>query len=153
VGQVPFAYNSKPSSHRGYIFDSKEPLFPFGFGLSYTTFEIGTPALSAAKIGKDGSLTVRVDVRNTGKVAGDEVVQLYVRDLVSSVTRPVKELRGFKRVTLAPGAATSVEFKLDREALAFYDKDMKWVVEPGTFEVMVGADSVKLKSASFEVTP
>jgi beta-glucosidase len=153
VGQVPFAYNSKPSSHRGYLFDNKEPLFPFGFGLSYTTFEIGAPALSAAKIGKDGSLTAKVEVRNTGKVAGDEVVQLYVRDLVSSVTRPVKELRGFKRVTLAPGASTTVEFKLDREALAFWDKDMKWVVEPGTFEVMAGGDSVKLKSASFEVTP
>jgi beta-glucosidase len=152
VGQVPYAYNSKPSSHRGYLFDDKTPLFPFGFGLSYTTFEIGAPALSAPKIGRDGAVTVKVEVRNTGKVAGDEVVQLYLRDLVSSVTRPVKELRGFKRVTLAPGAATTVEFKLDANALSLYDKDMKRVVEPGAFEIMVGADSVKLKSVTLEVT-
>jgi beta-glucosidase len=153
VGQVPYAYNSKPSSHRGYLFDNKEPLFPFGFGLSYTTFEIGAPALSAPRIAKNGSVTVKVDVRNTGKVAGDEVVQLYLRDLVSSVTRPVKELRGFKRVTLEPGASTAVEFTLDAEALALWDKDMQWVVEPGAFEVMVGANSVQLKSATFEVGP
>jgi beta-glucosidase len=151
VGQVPYAYNSKPSSHRGYLFDDKAPLFPFGFGLSYTTFEIGAPALSAPKIGRDGTVTVKVDVRNTGKVAGDEVVQLYLRDVVSSVTRPIKELRGFKRVTLAPGAATTVEFKLDANAFALYDKDMKRVVEPGAFEIMVGADSVKLKSVTLEV--
>jgi beta-glucosidase len=152
VGQVPYAYNTKPSARRGYLFDNKEPLFPFGFGLSYTTFEIGAPTLSASKIGKDAAVTVKVDVRNTGKVAGDEVVQLYVRDLVSSVTRPVKELRGFKRVTLAPGAAATVEFKLDAGALSFWDKDMKRVVEPGTFEVMVGADSVKLKTVTLDVT-
>ena len=152
VGQVPYAYNSKPSSHRGYLFDNKEPLFPFGFGLSYTTFEIGAPVLSAARIARNGSVTVKVDVRNTGKVAGDEVVQLYLRDLVSSVTRPVKELRGFKRVTLAPGASTTVEFTLDSDALALWDQDMKRVVEPGTFEIMVGADSVRLKTATLEVT-
>ncbi len=94
--------------HRGYLFDSKDPLFPFGFGLSYTTFEIGAPKLSATQIPKNGSVTVSVDVRNTGKVAGDEVVQLYLRDVVSSVTRPKKELKGFKRVALAPGASTTV---------------------------------------------
>jgi beta-glucosidase len=151
VGQLPMVYDQKPSAHRGYIFDSIEPLFPFGFGLSYTTFEIGAPRLSADKIGVDGSVKVTVDVRNTGKVAGDEVVQLYVRDVVSSVTRPVKELKGFKRVTLAPGAATSVEFTLDREALALWDKNMKRVVEPGEFTIYSGGDSADLKSATLWV--
>ena len=153
VGQLPLTYNEKPSAHRGYLFDSKEPLFPFGFGLSYTTFEIGAPKLSAMQIPKNGSVTVSVDVRNTGKVAGDEVVQLYLRDVVSSVTRPKKELKGFKRVTLAPGASTTVSLTLDANALALWDKDMKRVVEPGEFHVMVGPNSVELKSATLTVTP
>ena len=148
VGQLPMFYNQKPSAHRGYIFDSKEPLFPFGFGLSYTTFDIGAPQLSADHIGVDGSVKVGVEVRNTGKVTGDQVVQLYVRDVVSSVTRPVKELKGFRRVTLAPGAATRVEFTLDREAFALWDKDMKRVVEPGEFTIFAGPNSVELKPAT-----
>jgi beta-glucosidase len=151
VGQLPMFYNQKPSAHRGYIFDSKEPLFPFGFGLSYTSFEVGAPQLSAAKIGVDGSVKVTVEVRNTGKVAGDEVVQLYVRDVVSSVTRPVKELKGFQRVTLAAGAATNVEFTLDREAFAMWDANMKRVVEPGEFTVYAGSNSVELKPATMWV--
>jgi beta-glucosidase len=153
VGQLPLTYNEKPSSHRGYIFDSKDPLFPFGFGLSYTTFEIGAPRLSAAQISKNGSVTVTVDVKNTGKLAGDEVVQLYLRDVVSSVTRPRKELKGFKRVTLSPGASTTVMFTLDSNALALWDKDMKRVVEPGEFHIMVGPDSVQLKSVTLNVAP
>jgi beta-glucosidase len=151
VGQLPMFYNQKPSAHRGYIFDSKEPLFPFGFGLSYTTFDIGAPQLSAEKIGVDGAVKVAVEVRNTGKVAGDEVVQLYVRDVVSSVTRPVKELKGFKRVTLAAGAVTSVEFTLDREAFAMWDANMKRVVEPGEFTIYAGSNSVDLKPATLWV--
>ena len=152
VGQLPLTYNEKPSSHRGYLFDSKEPLFPFGFGLSYTTFEIGAPRLSATQIAKNGSVTVTVDVKNTGAAAGDEVVQLYLRDVVSSVTRPRKELKGFKRVTLSPGASTTVMFTLDPAALALWDKDMKHVVEPGEFTVMAGPNSVQLKSATLNVT-
>ena len=151
VGQLPLVYNQKPSAHRGYIFDSKEPLFPFGYGLSYTTFEIGPPQLSAGRIGVDGSVKVGVEVRNTGKVAGDEVVQLYVRDVVSSVTRPVKELKGFQRVTLAPGASTRVEFTLDHEAFALWDKDMKRVVEPGEFTIFAGPNSAELKPATLWV--
>lgn len=152
VGQLPLTYNEKPSAHRGYLFDSREPLFPFGFGLSYTTFEIGAPQLSATHIARDGSVTVSVNVRNTGKVAGDEVVQLYVRDVVSSVTRPMKELRGFKRVTLAPGASTTVTFTLDPNAFAFWDQNMKRVVEPGEFHIMVGPNSVDLKNTTLQIT-
>jgi beta-glucosidase len=152
TGQLPLFYNQKPSAHRGYLFDSKEPLFPFGFGLSYTTFEISAPHLSATQIKGDQPVTVSVDVRNTGKVAGDEVVQLYLHDVVSSVTRPVKELKGFRRVTLAPGQGTTVQFTLDSEAFALWDEHMKHVVEPGAFEIMVGPNSADLKSATLNVT-
>jgi beta-glucosidase len=151
AGHLPMFYNEKPSAHRGYIFESKDPLFPFGFGLSYTTFDISTPRLSSPRIGVDGSVKVAVDVRNTGSRAGDEVVQLYVRDVVSSVTRPVKELKGFRRVTLQPGASTTVEFSLDRDAFAFWNEDMKYVVEPGEFTIFAGPNSVDLKSATLTV--
>jgi len=153
IGQLPMYYNEKPTAHRGYIFDSKDPLFPFGFGLSYTTFDISAPRLSAAEIRPDGTATVSVEVRNTGRVAGDEVVQLYVRDVISSVTRPVKELKGFKRVSLAAGASTTVTFNITPDALALWNIDMKRVVEPGEFQVMVGPNSVNLKSAKLTVTP
>lgn len=151
VGQLPFFYGQKPSAHRGYHFDSKDPLFPFGFGLSYTTFEIGTPRLSSAQIDASGTVEVSVDVRNTGKVAGDEVVQLYVRDVVSSVTRPVKELKGFKRVTLQPGESKTVQFKLGPDTLGFWNEDMKFVVEPGEFTVSAGPNSADLKSSTLTV--
>jgi beta-glucosidase len=151
VGQLPMFYDQKASAHRGYLFDSRDPLFPFGFGLSYTTFDIGPPRLSASRIRTDQSVTVQVDVRNTGKVAGDEVVQLYLRQLVSSVTRPVKELKGFKRVTLAPNQSTTVQFTLDRAAFALWDEHMKHVVEPATFNIMVGPNSVDLKTAALEI--
>jgi beta-glucosidase len=153
VGQLPMFYNQKPTAHRGYLFNSKEPLFPFGFGLSYTTFDISAPRLSAAQIRTDGSVTVSVDVRNTGRVAGDEVVQLYLRDEISSVSRPVKELKGFKRVSLAPGASTTVTFNVTPEALALWNIDMKHVVEPGDFQIMVGASSADLKSVKLTVAP
>jgi beta-glucosidase len=151
VGQVPMFYNQKPSAHRGYQFDSKDPLFPFGFGLSYTTFNIGTPRLSATQIRTDGTVTVSVDVRNTGKVAGDEVVQLYIHQQVSSVTRPVKELKGFRRVTLAPGQSQTVELTLDHTALEMWDQHMKHVVEPGVFDIMSGANSADLKTVTLNV--
>ncbi len=152
IYQLPMFYNQKPSAHRGYLFGSTAPLFPFGFGLSYTTFDIGAPQLSATQIKTDGSVKVSVSVRNTGKMAGDEVVQLYIHDVVSSVTRPVKELKGFKRVSLDPGASTTVNFTLDSHALALWDKNMKHVVEPGAFEIMAGADSANLKSVTLNVT-
>lgn len=152
VGQLPIFYNYKPSARRGYLFDTTEPLFPFGFGLSYTTFEISAPRLRPASIGLSGTTTVEVDVRNTGARAGDEVVQLYVRDDHASVTRPIKELKHFQRVSLAPGAATTVRFQITERDLAFWNVDMKRVVEPGSFTLGVGPNSRDLKTATLTVT-
>jgi len=151
IGQLPFFYNQKPSAHRGYHFDSKEALFPFGFGLSYTKFELGEPKLSSARISANGNVKVSVDVRNTGSMQGDEVVQLYVRDVASSITRPVKELKAFRRVSLQPGASTTVEFTLAREAFAFWNQEMKYMIEPGEFSIMTGPNSVDLKSATLTI--
>ena len=152
VGFVPYNYDEKPSAHRGYQFADNSPLFPFGYGLSYTTFDVGAPVLSAATIPSNGTVTVSVSVRNTGKVAGDEVVQLYVHELVTSVTEPTKVLRGFKRVALAPGASTRVQFKLGWDDFAIWDENLQHVVEPGTIAIMAGADSVNLKTTHLEVT-
>jgi len=141
AGHLPAFYNYKPSARRGYLFDDVSPLYPFGFGLSYTTFTIGNVRLSRDSIARDGTTSVLADVTNTGTRAGAEVVQMYIRDRVSSVTRPVKELKGFKKVSLQPGERTTVELPITRESLAFYDIDMNEVVEPGEFEIMVGNSS------------
>lgn len=151
VGQLPMFYNQKPSAHRGYHFESKDPLFPFGFGLSYTKFELGEPKLSSARIAADGTVKVSVDVRNTGSMQGDEVVQLYVRDVASSITRPVKELKAFQRVSLQPGAATTVEFSLAKQAFAYWNEAMNYAVEPGEFTIMTGPNSVDLKSVTLTI--
>jgi beta-glucosidase len=150
-GQIPFFYNHKPSARRGYLFADMSPLFPFGFGLSYTTFEVSEPRLSSAKIGLAGSVTVEVDVTNTGQRAGDEVVQVYVHDQVASVTRPIKELKAFERVTLQPGERRTVRFTLGPEAFRMWDIDMNEVVEPGLFDILAGANSQDLKSATLEI--
>jgi beta-glucosidase len=152
VGQLPVFYNAKPTARRGYLFDTTEPLFPFGFGLSYSTFDIGAPTLSAAKIATTGSVTVTVPVRNTSARAGDETVQVYVHDLVSSVTRPIKELKAFRRVTLAAGESRNVSFTLTPEAFRMWNDKMVRVVEPGDFEIMAGPDSAHLKSVTLTVT-
>jgi beta-glucosidase len=151
VGQLPVYYNRRPTSQRAYLDSPREPQWPFGFGLSYTTFAISAPVIEPAAIDPAGTVSVTVEVTNTGARAGDEVVQLYLRDVVSSVTRPVKELRGFERVTLAPGEKRLVKFVLGPAALALVGRDMKRVVEPGRFEVTVGASSADGKTASFEV--
>jgi len=151
VGQLPVYYNHKPSARRGYLFDDKSPLFPFGYGLSYTRFDIGAPQLSTATIAADGAVQVSVKVKNTGARAGDEVVQLYVHDKVASVTQPVKQLRGFQRVTLAPGEERTVHFTLDRDDLSVWNTRMQRVVEPGEFEVMAGGNSAELKSTTLTV--
>ncbi len=138
VGQLPLFYNHKPSALRGYLFGSTEALFPFGHGLSYTSFEYENLQLETAEIGPQGSTTATVEVTNTGARAGSDVVQLYLHDRVSSVTRPVKELRGFERVTLAPGETTTVSFDIGPDDLSFYGERMKEIVEPGRFDLMVG---------------
>lgn len=152
VGQLPIFYNHKPSARRGYIDGSTKPLYPFGFGLSYTTFAISEPRLSRASIRAGESTQVSVEVRNTGAVQGDEVVQIYIRDDVSSVTRPVLELKAFKRVTLAPGEAKTLSFDIKPSDLWFFNTDMKRVVEPGSFTIHAGPNSVELKSVKLMVS-
>jgi beta-glucosidase len=141
AGHLPAFYNYKPSARRGYLFDDVSPLYPFGFGLSYTTFAFKNPRLAKNNIRRNESTRLLVDVKNTGKRAGTEVVQMYARDCVSSVTRPVKELKGFQKISLRPGETQTVALDLTPESLAFYDIHMKYVVEPGEFEIMVGNSS------------
>lgn len=141
VGHVPAYYSHKPSARRGYLFDSVEPLFAFGYGLSYTTFSITNVRVEKPEIEPGESTRVLADLTNTGKRPGDEVVQLYIRDVVSSVTRPVKELKGFRRVTLGPGEHASVALDITPEHLAMYGIDMQYRVEPGEFRLMVGTSS------------
>jgi len=151
VGQLPAYYNRKPTAKRGYLFTSKEPLFPFGYGLSYTTFDYSNVNVSPAQIRPKDQTKVTVTVSNTGNRAGDEIVQLYIRDLVSSITRPIMELKDFKRVSLAPGESKIVEFTITPDKLSFLNLNMKTVVEPGWFDVMVGTSSVKYQTARLEV--
>ena len=141
AGHLPAFYNYKPSARRGYLFDDVSPLYAFGFGLGYTRFSITNPRLTNKKIRRGGSTRVLVDVTNTGRRAGTEVVQLYIRDMVSSVTRPVKELKGFKKVRLKPGESIKVAFDITPSLLSFYDVNMRYVVEPGDFELMIGSSS------------
>ena len=141
VGHLPVFYNHKPSARRGYLFDDVSPLFAFGFGLSYTTFEMRNVRLKKKRIRRTDSTQALVEVTNTGSRAGTETVQLYIRDLVSSVTRPVKELKGFQKIELQPGETKTVALDITPESLAFYDIHMKYIVEPGDFEVMIGNSS------------
>jgi beta-glucosidase len=161
VGQVPIYYNHMntgrpPEAENRYTskyYDQPwTPLYPFGYGLSYTTFKISNLQVSAPHISANGKVTVTVDVENTGRRAGDEVVQLYIRDLVATMTRPVKELKGFQRLSLQPGEKKKVEFVLGPEHLGFWNREMRYVVEPGEFRVMVGSNSVDVIEAKFDVT-
>jgi beta-glucosidase len=131
---------------------TREPLWPFGFGLSYTTFTVTNVTVSPTTIGPAGRAEVTAEVTNTGSVKGDEVVQLYVHDVVSSVARPTKELRGFERVTLNPGEKKTVKFNLGPDELSLINREMRRVVEPGKFEIMVGTSSTQLTTVSLEVT-
>lgn len=160
VGQVPLYYNhfntGRPPDNNNkytskYLDVPWTPLFPFGYGLSYTQFKITNLQLSAQRIPANGKMTVNVDVENVGKRSGDEVVQLYIRDVVASVTRPVEELKGFERVTLGPGVKRRVEFSLNAEQLGFYNRKMRFVVEPGDYKVMVGPNSRDLIESTFQV--
>jgi beta-glucosidase len=160
VGQVPIYYNhmntGRPPEEANrytskYLDVPWTPLFPFGYGLSYTQFKITNLQLSGQRIKGDGKVTVSVDVENTGKRTGDEVVQLYIRDTVATLTRPVKELKGFQRVTLQPGEKKHLQFTLTSEHLGFWNREMRFVVEPGEFKVMVGPNSQEVIETRFEV--
>lgn len=152
VGHIPSYYNYKPTARRGYVDSNVNALYPFGYGLSYTQFQYSKLKIKQQVINKHNDFTVSVQVKNTGKIAGDEIVQLYIRDQASSVTRPVKELKSFKRISLKPNESQTVEFALNAfDALSFYDINMERTVEPGLFDIMVGADSHNVKSVTLEV--
>ena len=151
VGQLPDYYYQKPSGKREYLGSTVKPLFPFGWGLSYSSFSYANLRMSPDTIGPEGATTVSVDVTNSSTVRGDEVVQLYIRDEVSSVTRPIEELRGFRRITLDPGQTQTVDLTLGPAELSFLNRDMHRVVEPGTFDIMVGGNSVDLIHAKLTV--
>ena len=160
VGQVPIYYNHMntgrpPEANNRYTSKYLDapwtPQFPFGYGLSYTEFKISNLQISAQQIRPDGSLTASVDVENVGKRAGDEVIQLYIRDVAASMTRPVKELKGFQRVTLQPGEKKQLKFVLTAAELGFWNREMRFVVEPGVFMVMVGSNSEALIETKFQV--
>ena len=151
VGQLPDYYDHKPSRNRSYLFDGREPIYPFGFGLSYTQFKFENVRVEPKTIRTGGNAKVSVDVTNIGSRAGDEVAQLYIHQRVASRTRPVKQLRGFKRISLEPGQKTTVEFTLTPDDLSLIDFNMNKVVEPGVFDVMVGSSSADTSSVPLEV--
>ena len=150
-GQLPVYYNRRPTSFRSHLDLTREPLWAFGFGLSYTAFRLDELKVASPTIGPGGRTDVSVRITNSGSRAGDEVVQLYVRDQVSSVTRPVKELRGFARVTLKPGESKHVSFALGPEELSLIDRRMQRVVEPGRFDIMVGTSATPVLTATLDV--
>lgn len=164
VGQLPLYYNHKNTGRPHpdtadyrkfvscYIDEVNAPLYPFGFGLSYTTFEYGAMSLSASKMPLNGSVTASVTVTNTGAVAGDEIVQLYIHDIFATSTRPVKEVKGFRKVHLSPGESIVVKFALSAQDLSYYNHELEWVCEPGEFEVMIGPNSRDTQSVMLTVT-
>lgn len=163
VGQLPMAYNAKNTGrplHEGKWFEkfrsnyldvSNDPLYPFGYGLSYTTFQYSDITLSSDRLTADGTLTASVTVTNTGNCDADEIVQMYIRDLVGSITRPVKELKGFERIHLKKGESKQVTFQITPDLLKFYDYDLQYVCEPGEFNVMIGPNSRDVKTKKFEL--
>jgi beta-glucosidase len=145
VGQLPYYYDHKPTSRHVYVDQDTSALFPFGHGLSYTRFQYSDLNITPAGIPPNGSVNVSVTIKNTGKVDGTEVVQLYIRDVIASVTTPVKSLKGFNRISLKPGESGKVQFKLNHEELMLWNRQMKQVVEPGEFKVMVGSSSEDIR--------
>jgi len=145
VGQLPYYYNHKPTSKHAYVDEESSALFPFGHGLSYTTFQYSDMKISQKTIPVNGSAEISINIKNSGKVEGTEVVQLYLRDVISSVTTPIKSLKGFKRVTLQPGESSTLKFKIDNQELMLWNRQMKHVVEPGEFKVMIGSSSEDIR--------
>jgi len=151
VGQLPSYYDHQPSRFRHYVISDSTPLYPFGHGLSYTTFDYKNLRLSADKITPTGHTTVSIDLTNSGAVAADEIVQLYIHDLISMPVRPVQELKDFARVHLAPGETRTVSFELTPDKLEAYDITMKRTVEPGDFEIQVGRSSADVLKTTLHV--
>ncbi|MDY3270875.1 MAG: beta-glucosidase BglX [Prevotella sp.] len=162
LGQIPIYYNHLNTGRpvpagtpvfrkyqSNYIDERNEPLYPFGYGLSYTTFEYGKPQLSGTTMQADGKITLTVNVKNTGNYDADEVVQLYIRDVAATISRPVKELKGFERISLKAGESRDVTFDINVDMLKFYNSDLQYVAEPGDFEVMVGANSRDVQTLKF----
>ncbi|UYZ63118.1 beta-glucosidase BglX [Hymenobacter weizhouensis] len=160
VGQIPLYYNHKNTGRpylgvqlekykSRYLDEVNDPLYPFGYGLSYTTFQYGKPQLSTTTLGPTGALEVRVTVQNTGSYDGEEVAQLYIRDVVGSISRPVQELKGFQKVFLKKGESRTLTFRLTPDDLKFYNQDLQFVAEPGEFQVMVGGNSRDVQMTTF----
>ena len=161
VGQIPLYYAAKNTGRpllegrwfekfrSNYLDVDNEPLYPFGYGLSYTTFEYGPVILSSFKVSEGESLTAEVVVKNTGNVAGKEVVQMYIQDLVGSTTRPLRELKGFRKIALEPGESRTVRFEITPELMSHYNSYLQFVAESGEFIVSIGSDSRTKNSASF----
>lgn len=158
VGQVPVFYNSKPSGmgsywYKDYVAEKVTPLYPFGYGLSYTDFKFDDLLISRKEAAAGEHVDISLMVKNTGSVKGDEVVQLYIRDEFASVPRPIKELKGYARVSLLPGESKSITFHLPVDLLAFYDNDLNLVIEAGKIIVMLGSSSDDIRlSGHFEIT-
>ena len=141
VGQLPCFYNKKPSSLREYVLAESTPLYPFGYGLSYTTFEYSNLKIIPKHISVNDNSEITVDITNTGKYTGTEIVQLYIHDLVSLPTRPIKQLKDFNRITIEPGKTETVKFLLTPDKLEAIGLEMKREIQPGEFEIMVGKNS------------
>lgn len=163
VGQVPLYYNHKNTGRplpqgqwfqkfrSNYLDVTNEPLYPFGYGLSYTTFSYSDVTLSKNQMRSNETISATVTITNTGSREGQEVVQLYIRDVVGSVTRPVKELKGFQKISLKPGESKQVRFNISINDLKFYNNDLKFIAEPGDFKIMIGTSSAEVKEASFKL--
>jgi len=151
VGELPVYYDRQPSRMRSYINEDNKPLFPFGYGMSYTTYSYGKPVLSKSVMDKSESITLTIPVTNTGRIDGDEIIELYIRDMVSSGSRPVMELKDFTKIHLKKGETKEVKFTITPEKLMFYNFNLQKVLENGDFKVMVGPDSQNVQTMQFTV--
>ena len=157
MGQIPIYYNHKPSGSKShwygdYVDEKITPLYPFGHGLSYTTFEYSGLSIKQNQVRSGENVDVSLRVRNAGRVPGEEVVQLYVRDIYASYPRPVKELKGYKRVHLDPGESKTVKFRMPADTLAYHDADLQLILEPGLIEIMLGSSSEDIRlRGGFEI--